>query len=69
MMKLNRKRNERLHKEREFQGEARKSVKIGSVPPLTGHGLEEGEKKVRSRRVSRFLAMTKRSKDKWAGRG
>lgn len=52
-----------------FQGEARKSVKIGSVPPLTGHGLEEGEKKVKSRLVSQFLAMTKQSKDKWADRG
>lgn len=61
MMKLNRKGNERLDKEKEFQGEARKSVKIGSVPQLTGHGLEEGEKKVKRRLESKFLAMTERA--------
>lgn len=69
MMKLNRKGNERLDKEKEFQGEARKSVKIGSVPQLTGRGLEEGEKKVRSRLESRFPCDDRQGKDKWAGRG
>lgn len=52
----------RIDKEKEFQGEARKSVKIGSVPPLTGHGLEGGEKKVKGRVVSLFPAMTSRAK-------
>lgn len=56
-------------KEKEFQGEARKSVKIGSVPQLTGHGLEEGEKEGKVPPGVEIPCGDKQGKDKWADRG